>query len=128
MIRPKVRHLPAKSSIACDQVVAPVRETCAQALGAAARGLPINCICMLAGHLGTLVARPEWEVRLGGLLGIKYLLAARLDTVETLLHAVLPCVLLGLQVKRPISSKNKKTSNTQIPVVCSPSTVKYSMW
>ncbi|XP_028062054.1 TATA-binding protein-associated factor BTAF1-like [Camellia sinensis] len=39
-----------------DQVVAPIRETCAQALGA---------------------CRPEWEVRHGSLLGTKYLVAVR---------------------------------------------------
>ncbi len=80
------------------QVVAPVRETAAQALGAASRSLPSAKLGVLARHLATLVRRPEWEVRLGGLLGLKYLLAARSDAAEYLLPEALPAALAGLQV------------------------------
>ena len=80
------------------QVVAPVRETAAQALGSAARGLPGSALQVLARHLAALVAQKEWGVRLAGLLGIKYVLAARLDQAGALLPAVLPAVLTGLKV------------------------------
>ena len=49
-------------------------------------------------HLAALVAQKEWGVRLAGLLGIKYVLAARLDQAGALLPAVLPAVLTGLKV------------------------------
>ena len=49
-------------------------------------------------HLAALVAQREWGVRLAGLLGIKYVLAARLDQAGALLPAVLPAVLTGLKV------------------------------
>ena len=80
------------------QVVAPVRETAGQALGAAARGLPAGSLHVLTGHLTALVGQKEWGVRLAGLLGIKYVLAARLDQAGALLPAVLPAVLTGLKV------------------------------
>jgi hypothetical protein len=78
--------------------VAPVRESAAQALAVAARPLPASKVALLLRHLCTLVMRPEWEVRLGGLLGIKYLLAARPDGYESLLPGAVPAVLVGLQV------------------------------
>ena len=80
------------------QVVAPVRETAAQALGSAARGLSGGCLQVLVRHLTALVDQKEWGVRLAGLLGIKYVLAARLDQAGALLPAVLPAVLTGLKV------------------------------
>jgi hypothetical protein len=80
------------------QVVAPVRETAAQGLGSAARGLPGTSLQTLMRHLTALVAQKEWGVRLAGLLGIKYVLAARLDQAGALLPAVLPAVLTGLKV------------------------------
>lgn len=80
------------------QVVAPVREAAAQALGAAIRPLPSAKLEAVVSHLCRLVGQPEWEVRLGGLLGIKYLLAARPDCCDCLLREVLPSVLVGLQV------------------------------
>ncbi|UYV72921.1 BTAF1 [Cordylochernes scorpioides] len=58
-----------------DQVVAPVRETCAQALGLTVgllRPAPTLAAIQL---LLQLLERPEWEARHGGLLGLKYCLA-----------------------------------------------------
>ena len=74
-----------------------MRETAAQALGAAVRSLPPASLAALARHLAVLVRRPEWEVRLGGLLGLKYLLAARLDAAALLLPEALPVILAGLK-------------------------------
>jgi hypothetical protein len=76
-----------------------VRETAAQALGAAGRALPRAKLGALARHLAALVRRPEWEVRLGGLLGLKYLLASRADAAADLLPEALPAALAGLQVR-----------------------------
>ena len=75
-----------------------MRETAAQALGAAARALPDSALPVLARHLCVLAGRKEWEARLGGLLGLKYLLAARSDAAAALLPRVLPAAQLGLQV------------------------------
>lgn len=80
-------------------MVAPVRETAAQALGAAGRALSLAKVGALARHLAALVRRPEWEVRLGGLLGLKYLLASRADAAASLLPEALPAALAGLQVQ-----------------------------
>lgn len=75
-----------------------MRETAAQALGAASRSVPSAKLGALARHLAALVRRAEWEVRLGGLLGLKYLLAARSDAADHLLPEALPAALAGLQV------------------------------
>lgn len=88
-----------------SQVVAPVRETAAQALGAAVRPLPPAALPALLGALRQLSECPaEWEVRHGGLLGLKYVLAARTagggGVGAALLDAVLPAAVVGLQVGR----------------------------
>ncbi|XP_064478043.1 TATA-binding protein-associated factor 172-like [Ornithodoros turicata] len=89
-----------------DQVVAPVRETCAQALGHILHLMagtgdsrhPIaggvgGVLCVLL----QLLQRPEWEARHGGLLGIKYLLAVRKDLTSNLIPVVFEPVFGGLQ-------------------------------
>jgi TATA-binding protein-associated factor len=45
----------------------------------------------------TLQARSEWQVRHGGLLGIKYLLAVRKDMTDQLLPVVLSPLITGLE-------------------------------
>ena len=45
-----------------------------------------------------LVDQKQWDVRHGGLLGLKYLLAARADLGPQLLPEALPAALLGLKV------------------------------
>ena len=83
-----------------DQVVAPVRETAAQALGAVARPLAPAALPALLAALRRLSEHSgEWEVQHGGLLGLKYVLAARQEGVgSSLLEAVLPATIVGLQV------------------------------
>lgn len=71
-----------------DQVVAPVRETCAQALGSIFNILDLELIKRLLENLIRLLERTEWEARHGGLLGLKYLLAVRQDLASELLPAV----------------------------------------
>lgn len=81
---------------ASDQAAAPVRETAAQALGTALRPLPKEPLLRVLHILIDLKEYPEWEVRHGGLLGLKYLLAARLDVSKDLLPIALPALLNGI--------------------------------
>lgn len=80
-----------------DEVVAPVRETCAQTLGVALRHMTEVGVSMTVEVLLNLLKEQQWEVRHGGLLGIKYALAVRQDLISVLLPRVLPDVTVGLQ-------------------------------
>lgn len=60
-----------------DQVVAPVRETCAQALGVVLKYMHPTLVQGTLHILLQMQRRPEWEIRHGSLLGIKYLVAVR---------------------------------------------------
>ncbi|KAI5107880.1 TATA-binding protein-associated factor 172, partial [Silurus meridionalis] len=80
-----------------DEVVAPVRETCAQTLGVALRHMTEGGVNMTVDVLLKLLTEDQWEVRHGGLLGIKYALAVRQDLISQLLPRVLPAVTDGLQ-------------------------------
>lgn len=92
-----------------DQVVAPVRETCAQALGhilhlMADKGgggqgrRPVTSgVRGVLSVLLELLRRPEWEARHGGLLGLKYLLAVRKDLTAELMPVVFGPIFGGLQ-------------------------------
>lgn len=92
-----------------DKMVAPVRETTAQALGVAARALPTAALPALLSALKQLAqgAHGEWSVKLGGLLGIKYVLATRTvgendkksEEMGVLMDAALPAAVSGLQDK-----------------------------
>lgn len=74
-----------------------MRETAAQALGAALRPLPCASLGAALAALAALAAVSAWEARNGGLLGVKYLLAARPDAAAQLLPTALPAALRGLQ-------------------------------
>ena len=79
--------------------MAPVRETVAQALGVAGRALPLAQLETTASLLRQLVSASEWDVRQGGLLGLKFLLAATQGPKsEPLLGSALPAALQALQV------------------------------
>ncbi|CAJ1066966.1 TATA-binding protein-associated factor 172 [Xyrichtys novacula] len=80
-----------------DEVVAPVRETCAQTLGVALRHMNETGVSMTVDVLLQLLKEDQWEVRHGGLLGIKYALAVRQDLISVLLPRVLPAITVGLQ-------------------------------
>ncbi|KAA8492942.1 TATA-binding protein-associated factor [Porphyridium purpureum] len=97
-----------------DTVVAPVRETAAMAIGAAARPLPLSTVRAILEKLlfflhkeygdGTdpikgadTTTATRWEVRHAGLLGIKYLLAVRRDEAHILLARALPHLQAGVQ-------------------------------
>ncbi|XP_066534947.1 TATA-binding protein-associated factor 172 isoform X2 [Hoplias malabaricus] len=80
-----------------DEVVAPVRETCAQTLGVALRHMTDGGVTRTVDILLKLLTEDQWEVRHGGLLGIKYALAVRQDLIGELLPRVLPAITEGLQ-------------------------------
>ncbi|KAF6176650.1 hypothetical protein GIB67_034512 [Kingdonia uniflora] len=60
-----------------DQVVAPVRETCAQSLGTVLKYMHPLLVHETLKILLQMQRRPEWEIRHGSLLGMKYLVAVR---------------------------------------------------
>lgn len=80
-----------------DQVVAPVRETCAQALGAALKYMGPSLVHETLNILLQMQRRPEWEIRHGSLLGIKYLVAVRQEMLHDLLSCILPACKAGLE-------------------------------
>ncbi|KAG8375288.1 hypothetical protein BUALT_Bualt10G0084800 [Buddleja alternifolia] len=80
-----------------DQVVAPVRETCAQALGAVLKYMHPTLVQGTLNILLQMQRRPEWEIRHGSLLGIKYLVAVRQEMLHDLLGYVLPACKTGLE-------------------------------
>lgn len=75
-----------------DQVVAPVRETCAQALGALLKLMNKSSVEGVLRIVSQLMAQNEWEARHGGLLALKYILAIRKDLVQDILPVALPLV------------------------------------
>lgn len=79
-----------------DQVVAPVRETCAQALGGILHLLSEGGVFGVLSLLETMLSWKEWEARHGGLLGLKYLLAVRDDLRSQLLTHAYPHIYKGL--------------------------------
>ncbi|XP_023528568.1 TATA-binding protein-associated factor BTAF1 [Cucurbita pepo subsp. pepo] len=80
-----------------DQVVAPVRETCAQALGAVFKYMHPSLVNETLNILLQMQFRQEWEVRHGSLLGIKYLVAVRKELLHDLLSRILPACKAGLE-------------------------------
>ncbi|XP_063818105.1 TATA-binding protein-associated factor 172 isoform X2 [Pseudophryne corroboree] len=80
-----------------DEVVAPVRETCAQTLGVVLKHMNDSGVHKTVKILLRLLIQEQWEVRHGGLLGIKYTLAVRQDLIKTLLPKALPAIIEGLQ-------------------------------
>ncbi|PIK38156.1 hypothetical protein BSL78_25008 [Apostichopus japonicus] len=80
-----------------DEVVAPVRETCAQGLGVILRHMTPVGVHGVMSILLKLQEQPQWETRHGGLLGLKYLLAVREEMTDELLRVCLPFIVSGLQ-------------------------------
>jgi len=79
-----------------DGVVAPVRETGAQALGAGLLPLPPKAVEAVVGAILVLLRRPEWEVRHSALLALRYVLAARDALAPILLPAAVPAATRAL--------------------------------
>ncbi|KAK3864165.1 hypothetical protein Pcinc_030121 [Petrolisthes cinctipes] len=79
-----------------DQVVAPVRETCAQALGSIVQLLCEEGVYGVLTLLEAMLSWREWEARHGGLLALKYLLAVRDDLRTQLLMRSYPHIYKGI--------------------------------
>ncbi|KAJ2741712.1 TATA-binding protein-associated factor mot1 [Coemansia sp. BCRC 34301] len=85
-----------------DHVVAPVRETCAQALGVVSQFLTQPVLVGLHQALLRLVERGGragatiWEVRHAGLSGLRYVVAVRRDVAALLSGGTLDAALAGL--------------------------------
>ncbi|XP_008559324.1 TATA-binding protein-associated factor 172 [Microplitis demolitor] len=100
-----------------DQVVAPVRETCAQALGSLVLLLPNDGgkgIMGIVKVLLKLLEHDEWEARHGSLLALKYLLAVRDDLLDQILPAAFPAVIRGLS--DPVDDVGAAAASALIPV------------
>lgn len=76
-----------------------MRETAAQALGAAVQPLGIESLRVLLGQLQTLACSGQWEVRHSGLLALKYVIAARPDSAAQLLPLAVDIATAGLKVQ-----------------------------
>lgn len=79
-----------------DQVIAPVRETSAQVLGTVLKDMSIENVMKTVDVLLKFVKQKDWEVRHGGLLGLKYLVAVREDLIQDYLPLILNDILAGL--------------------------------
>lgn len=119
------------------QVVAPVRETCAQALGSLVLlitgGKPqetaktghenyqssnsvVRChddILGIVSIIMKLMDNKEWEARHGGLLASRYLLAVRDDLLDTILPIFFPAIMKGLD--DPVEDVGATAASTLIP-------------
>lgn len=100
-----------------DQVVAPVRETCAQVLGIALKEMPTNVVKSTVDILIRLMKQNEWEVRHGGMLGIKYMLVVREDLMQTFLPTTVNNILAGLF--DPVDDVGAVAASTLIPIASS---------
>lgn len=103
-----------------DQVVAPVRETCAQALGSLVLLMPANEEKGVLGILKVLLKlleHDEWEARHGSLLALKYLLAVRDDLLDQLLPSAFQAVMKGLA--DPVDDVGAAAASALIPVASS---------
>jgi hypothetical protein len=102
-----------------DQVVAPVRETCAQALGIVLSYMSSELVIRAFDVLLHLLQQQKWEIRHGGLLGLKYTIAVRKDLVATLLPRALPSIIQGYIGKQSLFciSTARVTTNTTAQVI-----------
>lgn len=89
-----------------DNVVAPIRETVGQTLGALLSQLPprsvinvYHCLYRIIMQTDLGLERPIWEVCHGGMIGLRYLVAVRKDLLvkdANLMDGILQAVMKGL--------------------------------
>lgn len=112
-----------------DQVVAPVRETCAQVLGTILKQMPIELVHKTVEILQKFIKQKDWEVRHGGILGIKYMVVVREDLIQTFLPLIIKDILNGLLDKADdvsaVSALALIPIATQLPKLLSPKQVSY---
>lgn len=97
-----------------DQVVAPVRETCAQTLGSVFHIMSPENVKKCVGTVIQLLGRGEWEARHGGLLAMKYLLSVRQDMMDEILPQVFDSIFARL--KDPIDDVSAVAAAALVPV------------
>lgn len=97
-----------------DQVIAPVRETCAQVLGIISKRMTVDKVLVMTEVVLKLVTHRDWEVRHGGLLAIKYLLVVREDLLTAVIPVVIKPILLGLF--DPVDDVSSVAASTLIPI------------
>jgi TATA-binding protein-associated factor len=76
---------------------APVRNTAAETLSVVLKYMEQDGVGQVLANLLNLQQHTDWQVRHGGLLGIKYLVAVRSDLIEFLLPDLLPIMTGGLK-------------------------------
>ena len=81
---------------AAESVVAPVRETCAQILGALSANLQLAATRGLLSVLIRMQTRGEWHVRHASFLALKYTGVLCVDSVEDLPSQLVPVIVHGL--------------------------------
>lgn len=105
-----------------DQVVAPVRETCAQVLGSLmlliakekCKDVSNSDIMGILSVILKLLKHDEWEARHGALLALKYLLAVRDDLLDDILPKAFPDIMKGLA--DPVDDVGAAAASALIPV------------
>lgn len=97
-----------------DQVVAPVRETCAQVMGTILKEMPNELVHKTVEILQEFVKQTDWEVRHGGILGIKYFVVVREDLIATFLPIIIKDVLNGLLDS--VDDVSSVSASTLIPI------------
>jgi TATA-binding protein-associated factor len=79
-----------------DKIFVPVRETCAQTLAVVAKhSKRVTSVLNIVDNLSILQRSTDWEVQYAGFIAMKYLVATRLDLVESILPKIAESILLG---------------------------------
>lgn len=79
--------------------------------------MPINVVQSTVEILMRLMKQSDWEVRHGGLLGIKYMLVVREDLMQTFLPITINNILAGLF--DPVDDVGAVAASTLIPIASS---------
>lgn len=106
-----------------DQVVAPVRETCAQVLGTILKEMDLPLVQRAIEILQRFVKHKDWEVRHSGALGIKYMLVVREDLIAKILPLtikdILDCLLDSVDDVSSVSSSSLIPISSHLPKLLS---------
>lgn len=97
-----------------DQVIAPVRETCAMVLGTVVKKMPESKVMNVIEILLKFIEQKEWEVRHGGLLALKYLVVVREDLIGVFIPIILEYISVGM--KDPCEDVGAVSASILIPI------------
>lgn len=93
----RVLALDRFADFSSTNLIAPVRETCAQALGVILTHLSFSQVEKVLNGIFILQTESKWEIRHGGYLALKYLVTVRKDVAQKYLEKILSMALYGLQ-------------------------------